>query len=162
MLEIVLFQPGDMDVLIRFVSAIQEHERLYVPELKSGDEIGRDYAQLLLKKVSRQNGLILMAHKAKSIIGFISGWIGRDDDPLLQEKYSDHAYVSDIFVSEAHRGQGVAQELLKTLEEEMAKRGCKRIRVCSKASNAHAVGLYRNSDYQPYEIIFSKTIGGSR
>ena len=40
----------------------------------------------------------------------------------------------------------------------MRERGCRRIRVCSKATNVDALKCYEGAGYRPYEVIFSKTI----
>ncbi len=36
-------------------------------------------------------------------------------------------YVSELFVHEAHRGQGIGSQLLKVMEAEARKRGCSRL-----------------------------------
>jgi ribosomal protein S18 acetylase RimI-like enzyme len=159
MLTIETYKPEDFGSLIDFVSAIQEHERVHVPELKMGKEIGKSYAARLIENVTQKNGIILMACQGDKKIGFACSWIGKDDDPLLREEFSLYAYVSDIFVSEFSRGQGVGHLLMDSIEKVMSERGCVRIRVCSKGTNRLALKLYENSGYQPYEIIFAKTIG---
>jgi ribosomal protein S18 acetylase RimI-like enzyme len=40
----------------------------------------------------------------------------------------------------------------------MRERGCRRIRVCSKAANVEALKCYEAAGYQPYEVIFSKAL----
>jgi hypothetical protein len=57
MVTIDAFQPSDLATLIRFVEAIQEHERIDVPDLKSGSEIGPDYAQMLIRTAVRPRWL---------------------------------------------------------------------------------------------------------
>jgi len=147
-----------MNQLIEFVSAIQEFERAHVPELKTGREIGRTYATWLIKNVSCHDGVILMANQDNKKIGLVCAWIDKDEDQLLQEQFSVHAYVSDIFVLEFYRNRGIAHLLLERVEKIMFDRGCARIRVRSKATNLAALKLYEHSGYQPYETIFTKVI----
>jgi ribosomal protein S18 acetylase RimI-like enzyme len=158
MLTIDTFQRSDLGTLIRFVEAIQEHERIEVPDLKSGSEIGSDYAQLLIRTAAERNGGIRMARAGTEIVGFGCAWIEDDDDPLLQDDARTYAYVSDIFVEVAWRRQGVALQLLDALEVEMRSRGCHRIRICSKAANHLALECYKKAGYQPYEIVFAKRL----
>jgi hypothetical protein len=61
MVTIGAFQPSDLAILIRFVEAIQEHERTDVPDLQSGSEIDSDYAQKMVRTASEKNGCIRMA-----------------------------------------------------------------------------------------------------
>ena len=155
---IELFAPSDFVTLVEFVAAIQEHERAAVPELKTGPEIGADYARFLVETTAKQNGVLLFAKDNGEALGFISAWVAIDDDPLVQDQARDHAYVSDIFVVGSRRGQGVAQALLAAAEAALHAKGCRRMRVCSKASNLPAVKFYESCGFRPYEIIFSKEL----
>jgi ribosomal protein S18 acetylase RimI-like enzyme len=158
MLKIEPYKKEDFSLLVGFVSAIQEHERRTVSELKTGQEIGSDYANILLQKSASKNGIILMARADDETVGFICARVETDEDLLLQDDKREHAYISDIFVVEAWRGKNVAQALLKEVETLMHQQGCKRMRICSKATNMHAVRFYQSSGFKPYEIIFSKVL----
>lgn len=158
MVAIDAFQLSDLATLIRFVEAIQEHERIDIPDLKAGSEIGPDYAQSLIRTAAERNGCIRVAKAETEIVGFGCAWVEEDDDPLLRDDARTYAYVSDIFVEGAWRRQGVALQLLNALEMEMRLRGCRRIRICSKAANHVALACYKKAGYQPYEIIFAKRL----
>lgn len=155
------YQDNDWADLVRFVSEIQEHERINVPELKSGSEIGETYSKHLLKQVAANDGVILMAQYEGKNIGMICAWKGSDDDQLLKEDFREHGYISDIYVSEERRRKGTAKKLLDAVESTMRSKGCKRMRVCSKASNAEAINFYKAEEFSPYEIIFSKSLKGA-
>jgi ribosomal protein S18 acetylase RimI-like enzyme len=154
------FQQQDTAALVIFVEAIQDYERLSVPELKPGSEIGSSYTDLLMRTVAERSGLILLAKAGEQTIGFACAWIDEDDDPLLRDNARHHAYVSDIFVTDNWRRKGVARALLQAIENKMHERGCRRIRVCSKAANIAALTCYEAAGYRPYEVIFSKAIDG--
>jgi hypothetical protein len=70
MVTIDAFQPFDLATLIRFVEAIQEHERIDVPDLKSGSEIGPGYAHTMVQTASEKNGCIRMARAGTETVGF--------------------------------------------------------------------------------------------
>jgi ribosomal protein S18 acetylase RimI-like enzyme len=158
MITIDAFQPSDLTTLIRFVEAIQEHERIDVPDLKSGTEIGSDYAQMLIRTASKKNGCIRMARAETVTVGFGCAWIEEDDDPCLSIDAQIYGYVSDLFVEGVWRRRGVALRLLEVLEREMRGRGCGRMRICSKAANHLALACYKRAGYQPYEIVLTKRI----
>jgi ribosomal protein S18 acetylase RimI-like enzyme len=159
MLRIEAHQSADLPLVASFVAAIQEHERASVPGLKPGAEIAAGYAEMIERSVRRNNGVILMARRGAETVGFAAAWIETDPDPCLEEAERRHAYVSDIYVVEAARRQGVGHRLLAALEAEMRKRGCRRIRLCAKATNAVALACYEAAGYRPYEVILSKPIG---
>jgi len=160
MVRIDPFQPADFAAVVAFVEAIQEHERIHVPDLKLGSEIGKSYANLLLRSVAERNGCMMMARAEIDAIGFACAWVQEDEDPLVRDGARIHAYISDIFVDRDWRRQGVASLLLDAVETAMRERGCTRIRVCSKAANQLAIACYETHGYRPYEIIFSKQLNG--
>jgi ribosomal protein S18 acetylase RimI-like enzyme len=160
MVRIEAFQPADFAAIVGFVEAIQEHERIHVPDLKSGWEIGTPYAELLLLSVAERNGCMLIARAETRTIGFACAWVEEDEDLLVCDAARAHAYISDIFVDHDWRRRGVASLLLDAVETAMRERGCSRIRVCSKAANRLAVACYEMRGYRPYEIIFSKQLNG--
>jgi ribosomal protein S18 acetylase RimI-like enzyme len=158
MLTISAFEPPDLADVIHFVEEIQEHERTEVPDLKAGHEIGADYANFLVQTVAERNGCIRLARTQTGVVGFACAWIEKDDDPLVRDDARSHAYVSDLFVEHAWRRLGMASRLLEAMETEMISRGCRRIRVCSKAANRAAIQCYQTAGYLPYEIIFAKRL----
>jgi len=115
MIRIEAFQPSDLAAVVGFVEAIQEHEREQVPELKPGLEIGKQYAEMLIRAVAERNGCMIMARADAGAVGFVCAWIERDDDPLIRDDARLHAYVSDIFVDQNWRRQGIASLLWMSL-----------------------------------------------
>ena len=158
MIRVEAFQPSDFAAVVAFVEAIQEHERDQIPELKPGPEIGKQYAEMLTRAVAERNGCMIVARADAGAVGFACAWIAQDDDPLIRDDARVHAYVSDIFVDQGWRRQGIASLLLDELEAKMRSRGCSRIRVCSKAANQLAVACYTACSYRPYEIVFAKRL----
>ncbi len=156
MIRIDPFLPSDIIDVVTFVEAIQEYERAAVPDLKLGSTIAQVYAELLVRTAAERNGCIFLAKADFRSIGFVCAWLSEDDDPLLKDEVRAHAYISDIYVVKDWRKKGIGARLLEAAESSMQKRGCKRVRVCAKASNELAISLYRHAGYRAYEIIFSK------
>lgn len=152
------YTANDFETLQSFVAAIQDHERKHLPELKEGSEVGLPYAQLLLDNVSEKQGLILLARDGSVPVALICGWIAEDDDMLLRDEAQSHAYVSDLFVADSHRRRGLAGQLLRSFEKEMCLRGCRRIRICTKATNIEATQCYAANGFVPYEILLTKAL----
>src|SRR5260370_42446502 len=96
MIRIEAFQPSDFAAVVAFVEAIQEHERDQMPELKPGPEIGKQYAEMLMRAVAERNGCMVMARAEAGAVGFLCAWDARDSDPLIADHARNHAYVSPI------------------------------------------------------------------
>jgi GNAT superfamily N-acetyltransferase len=152
------FRPQDAATVVAFVAALQDYEREFVAELKPGADIGQSYADLLLLTAAERGGVTLMARAGMQTIGFVCAFIDEDHDMLLREDARQHALISDIFVIAGWRRRGVARALLQAAEDAMRERGCRRIRIRSKAANHAAVIFYEHAGYRPYEIVFSKPI----
>jgi ribosomal protein S18 acetylase RimI-like enzyme len=102
-----------------------------------------------------------MARAGAETIGFVCAWIDHDDDPLLREDARQHAYISDIFVAESWRRNGVARALLQAVEDSMRDRGCERMRIRAKATNVVALTCYQAAGFNAYEVVFSKSIAAT-
>jgi hypothetical protein len=98
MIRIEAFQPSDFAAVVAFVEAIQEHERKQVSELKPGPEIGKQYAEMLIRAVAERNGCMIMARADTGAVGFACAWIEQDDDPLIRDDARIHAYVSSLSI----------------------------------------------------------------
>jgi len=159
MFRIEPYEPADRPLVASFVAAIQEHERASVPELKPGPEIATAYAEMIERSVREKNGVMLVARRGAETLGFAAGWVEVDPDPCLKEAERRHGYVSDIYVVETERRQRIGHRLLAELEAVLRERGCRRIRICAKATNTGAIACYEAADYRPYEVILSKRIG---
>ena len=156
--EIEPFAPSDRPLIARFVAAIQEHERAFVPELRPGSEIAARYLNVILENVAEKDGVILLAKAAGEAVGFVSAWVEVDDDPLVSEAARRHGYVSDIYVVPEWRRRAVARHLLQAVEARMRGRGSRRLRINAKAGNAAALACYEAMGYRAYEVTFAKTL----
>ena len=64
-----------------------------------------------MRAVAEHNGCMIMARADSGAVGFACAWIAQDDDPLIRDDARTHAYVSDIFVDQSWRRQGIASLL---------------------------------------------------
>jgi ribosomal protein S18 acetylase RimI-like enzyme len=159
LLRIEPFQPADLPLVATFIAALQDHERATVPELKPGSEIAAAYVEAMARRFRENDGVMLIARRETETVGFVVGWVEVDGDLCLKEEARRYALVSDIYVIEAARRQGIAHRLLAEFETAMRQRGCTRLRLCAKATNLGAVACYEAAGYRAYEVILSKPIG---
>lgn len=67
-------------------------------------------------------------------------------------KNSDYLYLSDVFVKEMHRRQGIASQVLDYLEEKTPHG----IKIEVDEDNTAAVNLYKNRGYKIDKTVTSK------
>lgn len=145
--------------MVGFAAAIQEHERARDARLQPGHVIARAYTIWMVGEAKAQGGEILIARAGETAVGFVCAWPAIDEDQLVRPEARAHGYVSDLYVVEAMRRQGLASALLECIEGAMAARGCTRLRICAKASNQAALGCYDRFGFVAYEVILEKPIG---
>lgn len=157
-LRIAASRDADRAIVVRFVAAIQEHERTRVPELRPADEVAAAYADWLADTVRKRDGLLLLAWDDDQPVGLIAAWSASDDDMNLRPEHRSYVDVADLFVVDTHRRRGVARALLADVEATMRARGCTQIRLTSKASNVEALATYDATGFKPYEVILWKPL----
>lgn len=78
--------------------------------------------------------------------------------------------IHDIAVIESHRGRGIGRRLIEAAEAIAIERGCCKLTLEVLEGNARAIGLYRKTGFDPYELdpamgramFFEKWLGQGR
>jgi putative acetyltransferase len=83
------------------------------------------------------------ADPAAEVVG-IGAFADRTDDPAAAEPWGE---VKSMHVLAAHRGRGIAQQVLDAIETAAAERGATVLRLETGASFAAAIGLYERSGF---------------
>lgn len=154
----VIIRPADAEdrgTLINFIRQLQDAECEVHPSRLPGAAIAEAYYEKLIA----QGGVILIACSAGNPIGFVAGWLEEDDDTLQKMEWRRHGLISDLFVVTAHRGKGVAQQLLQAMSDGLHERGAKRLRICAVAPNKAAIAAYLRFGFEPFEVLFDKALG---
>src|ERR1051326_7204365 len=145
-------RPDDRPALIEFVRALQEAERLMHPSRLPGEEV----AAFAYQRLVDQPAQILIAEVNGKPVGFVSGWLAEDTDPLQTSEWRRHGYISDIFVASEWRRKRVAKTLLDAIAARLKSLGAKRLRIGALSANTAAIELYRRFGFEPFEATFDK------
>lgn len=144
--------PQEKENILVFIEKLQNEENALHRSRRKGIDIREDYYNFLQKKSAH----ILLLKNKNETIGFVSGWIAEDDDFLQTPEWRQHGYISDIFVEEKYRGQGLGLILFDSMEDHLKFKGAKRFRICTLCVNKYAIALYRRAGYEPFEISYDK------
>lgn len=123
---------SDADVVIRFIHALAEYEKLDGPS-KAGEERIREYGWGAKPRFE-----VLLAFEGDTAAGFafyfytFSTFAAR---PTL--------YLEDLFVYPEHRGRGYGKALLIALAQEAVSNGCARMDWMVLDWNTSAIEFYR-------------------
>ncbi|MFZ1428382.1 MAG: GNAT family N-acetyltransferase [Geminicoccaceae bacterium] len=140
--------PADEAVLLEFLHALQEAERVLCPSRRPGHEVDRlCYRQLLESGVQ-----VLLAEEAEQAIGFVAGKLAVDGDELQQAAWRPHGHISDLYVVPAWRGRGAARLLLEAMSSRLRTMGAKRLRIAVLSVNQAAIKTYRRFGFEPFRM----------
>ena len=91
---------------------------------------------------NNQREVVFLAFDAKKLIGFCCAQI------LQSVSYSDpYAEMTELFVAETYRRQGIGRQLIQVVENECGKRGVKHFHLDTERNNIIAQTLYRSCGY---------------
>jgi ribosomal protein S18 acetylase RimI-like enzyme len=99
----------------------------------------------------------IVAELADQVVGFASlrlvNYLGED---------VPYAEVSELFVSESYRRQGIARALMNELEVRARAAGASSMAVLTAADNDSAVALYQAMGFQTFSIALQKWLTPDR
>jgi len=147
-IEIRPLQPGDVDAIM------QLHRELgWNPAFRAD---GSTLKQRLGALIEEENALLLVAVHKKKVVGYIHGEIVKY---LLFA--GSEMLMSEVFVREAARGQGVGKALIEAIETEAIRQCCFRISVLnSRERESYKRGFYPSLGYEerPGTAVFNKRL----
>ena len=153
------YEDRDRAAVIDALTGIQEHERTMHDTRVPGAPVTPGYLDGLLKDIADQSGAMFVAERAGTFAGFIAGYIDSFPTPMETPDSCVYGYCSDIYLTPAERGSGLAQELLNVLERHLAAQApIKRYRISVLAVNRIACRAYEKAGFTPYEVMYERLV----
>jgi len=113
----------------------------------------------LLKNVKEKNGQIIVAENSDLLVGFIGAYL---TDQSLEEKLEfipmKLGYISELFVLEEYRSQGIGDMLLTKAHEYLKEKGCTYVELEVFAPNTRAHEFYLKHKYIDKNISMIKSL----
>ena len=101
-------------------------------------------------------GVFLVAEAEQAIVGVLVGYVQEAGDRLVDPAFDRSAYISDLFVRDGWRRQGVGAALVRAFEQAMRSNGVQWLSVCVKSRNTAAHEAYRAYGFEDYETTLTK------
>jgi ribosomal protein S18 acetylase RimI-like enzyme len=120
---------------------------------------GENKLKQTLDEVKEYNGKFYLAMTDSVVIGLIAGLI-KDQSPedLLSATQARRGRVTELFIDEKYRGQGLGKKLMSTMEEYFRDQGCKFAWVEVFVPNIRAHGLYNKLGFNDRDIDMIKEL----
>jgi len=136
---------------------LQETERALDDRLPAGASVADTYLRGLLERCQRYDGRIFVAEAGGRVVGYASVLAScREEGPEVDA--APYAYLDDLVVLPAHRGQGHGYALLRRTEAYATAWGSSILRLCVKGGNHPARAFYEGAGFSEYELILERRI----
>jgi ribosomal protein S18 acetylase RimI-like enzyme len=157
MLTIRPYQPEDAAGVERCFIELQEFERTLEPNRVECQLMAAPYRESLLAWCAQATGVLFIAEAKGTVVGLVAV-IAQVNDESLIEIDQDYAYIADLVVLPAYRGQGLGRALLQQAEVYAINQGAKCLKVDVLAANRGARNLYQAVGFQENEIRLVKSL----
>jgi len=121
-------------------------------DLFNGDD--SNTAEAIVKSLgSNKNEIVCVADAGDRLAGYCCGQI----QSSMCYSY-DYAVITELFVMNAYRLQGVGRRLFEFTEHELIKRGITHFHLSTGFDNSAAQSLYRSCGYTDTSVMFEKDV----
>jgi ribosomal protein S18 acetylase RimI-like enzyme len=147
----------DYRVVCQCFIELQDMERALDGRLPAGASVADTYLRGLLERCQRLDGRIFVAEAEGRVVGYASVLPScRENGPEVDA--TPYAYLDDLVVLPAHRGQGHGNALLRRTEAYATACGLSVLRLCVKGGNHSARAFYERAGFSEYELILERRI----
>jgi ribosomal protein S18 acetylase RimI-like enzyme len=136
---------------------LQEFERQIEPRRVEGKAVAKKYLQHIFEKCAQTQGKVFVLEAHEKIVGFVSVWAKVKVNGLINEE-SEVAYISDLMVTAAYRGQGWGRALLRQAEDYARAQGATMLSIGVLARNTGARRLYNDFGFQEDHVELLKPL----
>lgn len=155
MLIIRPYQAQDAAGVEQCLSELQDFERSIEANRVEGQSMAAPYREYLLAECAQTCGALLVAEVVGMVVGLVAVLAHVTAESLIEAE-PDYAYISDLVVLPAYRGQGLGRALLRQAEAYALSQGAKILKVDVLVANKAAHNLYKVTGFQENEVRLVK------
>jgi ribosomal protein S18 acetylase RimI-like enzyme len=152
------YEKRDETQVVMLARELQDHEAGIFDRMTPPREIGSWYVTRILRSSRRSGGELLVAERNGQVIGYATVLLGQSSESAMDEVFYTFAYIGDLIVARAARGQGIGKALLAECERLARAAGEKWLRVTVLSRNPRAVSLYRRFGFDGQFIDMEKPL----
>lgn len=146
------------DVISGFMRELHKHEHQLFDKTAHWDDIEANYMRHVISMQEEAEGLCLMAYQGDTPAGFIFGYTVHQDDSRIETYEGKELYVSDGFIAENFRRQGIYHKLNSQLEQHYIDKGVLRITRFTHIQNTRMRQLLEEEGYFVTRLLYEKWV----
>jgi ribosomal protein S18 acetylase RimI-like enzyme len=136
---------------------LQDYEGRIDPYLADSQSVLKSYLEYMFNRCAETRGKVFVVEVGQSVAGFVSVW-AKVKTKAIEEKEYEYAYISDLVILPAYRGEGLGRALLQRAEEYAREQGARVLRIGVMAKNEGAHRLYLSYGFEDRLIEMSKSL----
>jgi len=144
----------DFDKLKDIKVKSKKEEMKYSDSLKPLSKTLDIYFEYFKAELNKKNSAVFIAEDKKPIGMIIVTYF----DPLRISKFARKGYVSNLYIEESYRKNGIGKKLLDASLKWLKKNNVKYISLEIHLENENALKFYRNLGFEDYTLKLAKKI----
>ncbi len=144
----------DRATMLAFIMGLQRFEHAFEPNRRLDPPVAALYLDKMLRDLAERPGRILIAEDAGPV-----GWAvvhEAEDDIYVVDAERRFAYIAELYLVEAARGQGAGRVLIAACEDWAKARGIKVVQIGVLPGNTRARAVYDAAGFSLYTTQLRK------
>ena len=135
---------------------LHEHEYLLFDKTATWSDIETSYMRHVMTMQEQCDGMCLVAYVNKAPAGFIFGYVEEQDDSRIEIHEGKELYISDGFVYDEYRREGIYSMLNREIEKHYISKGIKRIIRFTRVNNTRMREFMEKEGYMVTRLLYEK------
>ncbi|WP_177192090.1 GNAT family N-acetyltransferase [Chitinophaga arvensicola] len=144
------------DLISSMMEQLHLSEKTFFLKTASWESIAANYMQHVMEMQETCDGICLLAYVDHTPAGFIFAYIEEADESRIEDYTGDTLYVSDGYVANEFRRQGIYREMNEELERIYVEKGIRRIVRYTLANNHRMQQFLAAKAYEPVRLVYEK------
>lgn len=133
---------ADLDAMIGLLQQLFAIETDFIPQPE------KQRCGLRLMLAQREQAKLLVAELADEVVGMLTAQV-----VISTGEGGRSAWLEDMVVDAAHRGQGIGRALLGAMEDWAVASGLSRLQLLADRENAPALAFYQSRGWAPTQLV---------
>ena len=146
------------DLISGFMLQLHKHEHMLFDKTAHWDDIEANYMRHIIAMQNDCEGICLVAYVNDAPAGFIFGYTVEQDDSRIEVYEGKELYVSDGYIADEFRRQGIYHKLNQQLEQAYIDKGVLRITRFTHIQNTRMRQLLEEEGYFVTRLLYEKWI----
>ena len=148
------YRPEDAPQVEACLVELQDFLHRLEPNVLEG-KAAKNYLDFMFARCAETSGQVFVAEVENRVVGFVCVW-GKVPSDALDEEPGEYAFISDLVVLSAYRGQGLGRALLQQADAYARQQGVAKIQLEVLPNNTAALNLYKRHGFRTYHMLLTK------